>query len=93
MLFHGCSKRRNIDSEIRKIKFTNHTHITRRGSPSTDGNSSASAVRRTAYSITAGGLHESTALPKGKADSIKDNTPPYRRLHLWEIKHAYKFTL
>lgn len=91
MLFHGCSKRRNIGTEISKIKFTNRTYITRRGSPSTDGNSSASAVSRTVYSITAGVLYESTALPKGKADPIKKDTSPYRRLHLWEIKHAYKF--
>jgi len=93
MVFHGRSKRINIDSEISKIKFTNHTYITRRGSPSTDGNSSASAVSRTIYSITAGVLYESTALPKGKADPIKNDTPPFRRLHLWEIKHAYKFIL
>jgi len=93
MLFHGCSKRRNIDTEISKIKFKNHTHITRSGSPSTDGNSSVSPVPRTVYSITAGVLYESTALPKGKADSFKNDTPPFRRLHLWEIKHAYKFIL
>ena len=93
MLFYGRSKRKNIDTEISKIKFTNHTHVTRRGSPSTHGNSSVSGVPRTVYSITAGVLHEFTALPKGKADSIKNATPPFRRLHLWEIKYSYTFIL